>query len=244
MQEAPNLPTRFGQPKGTATLTTDQGRINNHIKPLLGKRRVGDVTAADVRRFLRNIAARKTAKDLKAGPRKRLIVKGGRGAATRVTGLLSGIFSFAVAEGIRSDNPVKGVQRYADGKSGRALSLQEITKLGFVLRRLTEQDVNPSAINIAPDSFRVPLGSLFTFLFQDFHGAARDRLQSRAARIEMRDDGFAHARIPKLLDMPVRSLLGRHPALRREKLADLIGHLDEVRCVGIRVMRHGRLLCS
>ncbi len=148
MREAPNLPTKFGQPKGAETLSTDQGRIDNHIKPLLGKKRVGDIVAADIQRFMRDIAAGKTAKDNKTGPRKRLIVKGGRGAATRVTGLLSGIFSFAVAEGIRAENPVKGVQRYADGKSDRALSLQEITKLGFVLRRMAEQGVNPSAINI------------------------------------------------------------------------------------------------
>lgn len=148
MEEAPRLPTRFGRPKGADTLKFDKGRIERHIKPLLGKRRVGAITNADIQRFMRDIARGKTATDVKVGLRTRIIVKGGEGAATRVVGLLSGIFSFAVGEGIRSDNPVRGVRRYADGKSERTLSSEELGTLGKALRAVEAQGGNPSAIAI------------------------------------------------------------------------------------------------
>jgi integrase len=148
MREAPRMPTRFGRPKNTLTLNYDQGRIDRHIKPLIGQRLVGDVTAVDVRRFMRDIARGKTAIDEKIGPRRRIIVRGGTGAATRVMGLLSGIFSFAVAEGIRPDNPVRGVKRYADGRSERTLTVNELSELGKALETAEAQGVNLSAIAI------------------------------------------------------------------------------------------------
>jgi len=86
--------------------------------------------------------------DEKVGPRTRIIVKGGEGAATRVVGFLSGIFSFAVSEGIRSDNPVRGVRRYADGKSERTLRPDELAALGKALRTIESRGGNPSAIAI------------------------------------------------------------------------------------------------
>jgi integrase len=148
MREAPHLPTRFGVPKSPETLRFDQGRIDSHIKPLLGRRRVGDVTSADIQRFMRDIAKGRTARDQKAGPRKRIIVRGGRGAATRVTGLLSGIFTFAVAERIRADNPVRGIRRYADGKSERALQSAEIAALGKALEAYEQGGGNAAAVAI------------------------------------------------------------------------------------------------
>jgi len=148
MKEAPRLPTRFGKPKGKDTLKYDRGRIERHIKPLLGRRLIGALAAADIRRFMRDVARGKTAADIKLGPRTRVIVKGGQGAATRVVGLLSGIFSFAVAEGLRADNPVRGVTRYADGKSERTLTIKEITELGKALNSAAANGANPSAIAI------------------------------------------------------------------------------------------------
>ncbi len=148
MDEAPRLPTRFGRPKSAETLRFDKGRIDRHIKPLLGRKRVGDITTADVQRFMRDIARGKTATDEKTGPRTRIIVRGGEGAATRVVGLLSGIFTFAVSEGIRPDNPVRGVRRYADRKSERALKSEELVALGKAIRAVESEGGNPSAIAI------------------------------------------------------------------------------------------------
>src|SRR5262245_5942133 len=49
-----------GRPKKASTLATDRGRIERHIKPLLGSRKVIDLTPADCARFLRDVAAGKT----------------------------------------------------------------------------------------------------------------------------------------------------------------------------------------
>ena len=42
--------------KKDATLSTDKGRIERHIKPLLGRRRIGDVRRGDVEAFLNDVA--------------------------------------------------------------------------------------------------------------------------------------------------------------------------------------------
>ena len=49
--------TRQRRPKRRSTLSIDQGRIERHIKPLLGHRAVKDLTAADLRTFMRDVIA-------------------------------------------------------------------------------------------------------------------------------------------------------------------------------------------
>ena len=53
--------------KKRSTLDVDRGRIARHIKPLLGKKRVSEVTRGDIERFMRDVAAGKTAVDMKTG---------------------------------------------------------------------------------------------------------------------------------------------------------------------------------
>ena len=132
--------------KKPSTLATDRGRIEHHIKPLLGRKRVKDVTPNDIKRFMKDVAAGKTAADIKTGPRGRAIVEGGRGTATRTVGLLGGIFSFAVGEGMRHDNPVRGVKRFADRKDERYLSPDELARLGDALTTAEREGENAVAI--------------------------------------------------------------------------------------------------
>jgi integrase len=117
------LITRRSRPKKASTLYTDKGRIERHIIPLLGHRPVKDITATDIRAFLRDVTAGKTAADIKTGKRGRAIVEGGRGTASRTLGLLGGIFTYAADGRHRSDNPVQGVKRVADER--RAFRLDE-----------------------------------------------------------------------------------------------------------------------
>jgi integrase len=115
---------------------------------LLGKKLISEVTTADVNRFMGEVANGKTAADVKTKKRGRAIVEGGKGTATRTVGLLGGIFSFAVAERLRADNPVRGVKRFADRKSERFLSTMELSVLGEALREVEAEGANKSAIAI------------------------------------------------------------------------------------------------
>jgi integrase len=126
--------TRRGKSKKASTLYTDRGRIDRHIIPLLGHRTVKDITRADVRTFVRDVIAGKTAIDVKTSAlRGRAIVKGGPGAAARTTALLGAIFSYAVGEGYRSDNPVSGVERPADNRRRVHLNAAQYNALGEAL---------------------------------------------------------------------------------------------------------------
>lgn len=120
--------------KKATTLATDRYRIEAHIKPLLGRKAVSAVTAGDVERFMREVAAGKTAVERqRTGPRAFTQPRGGKGTASRTVGLLGGIFAFAVRHKLRTDNPVHGVARYKDGRSERFLSAQELARLGEAL---------------------------------------------------------------------------------------------------------------
>ncbi len=127
--------TRRNVAKKPATLTLDRGRIERHIKPLLGRMAVAAVDRTDVERFLHDVATGKTAARTKTAKKRGLArVTGGRTAATRAVGLLGAIFTYAVYHRMRLDNPVHGVQRFADGKRERRLSDQEYGALGAALR--------------------------------------------------------------------------------------------------------------
>ncbi len=134
MREAPKrILRKTGAPKKSSTLLTDRGRIERHIKPLLGRLMVPSVTRDDVERFLRDVTDGKTVADVKTKPRGRAIVEGGAGTARRTVGLLGGIFSFAVERKMRADNPVLGVERGKDRASKRHLSGDELVRLGQTL---------------------------------------------------------------------------------------------------------------
>ncbi len=140
------LPTILvrGRAKKPSTIRSDRSNIERHIIPLLGKLPVAAVTTAEVRKVMHAIAVGKTAAERETG--RGASVRGGKGAATRCIGLLGGIFSYAVREGMRADNPVRGVERYADNKKDRRLADAELAALGAALRAAEAVPFWPPAI--------------------------------------------------------------------------------------------------
>jgi integrase len=130
--------TRRKTTKKVSTLATDTGRIKRHIKPLIGSLKVSAVTRADIERFRDMVTEGATKARVKTGKHGLARVTGGRGTASRTIGLLGAIFSFAVRRGLRSDNPVRGVERHADGQRQRRMSEPQYAALGNTLRALPE----------------------------------------------------------------------------------------------------------
>jgi integrase len=144
--EAGRLVTRRRAPKKASTLATDRGRIERHIKPLLGRRAVASVTRGDVETFMFDVAAGKTAGKTKTTARGLARVRGGRGTASRTVGLLGAIFTYAVRHRMRPDNPVHGIMRPADGRRARRIADEEYKALGEALRKADDAKIWPAAV--------------------------------------------------------------------------------------------------
>lgn len=135
-----------GRAKRPSTLAGDRGRIIRHIKPTLGEKFIRDVTRRDVEQAMNAIRLGKTSTNVKTGLRGRAVVTGGAGTASRAIALLGSIFSYAIKQGIRSDNPVSGIERPADGKRDRVLSPDEYKRLGKALDAFERQGANKTAL--------------------------------------------------------------------------------------------------
>ena len=138
-----------GRPKKPGTIVSDVGRIHRHIVPLLGTRRVKDLTKADITKAMRDIMAGKTrliAKTKKL--RGKSIVKGGVGTATRTIGLFGGILTYAVEAGIIDANPAHGVRRPKDNVRARRLSEAEYRTLGEMLKKAAENETYQMTVDI------------------------------------------------------------------------------------------------
>ena len=140
--------TRFNRPKKPSTILTDIGRIETHIKPLLGKRSVGSIDRRTVEKFMSDVRDGKTTRNVKSKRKRgRSIVSGGDGTARRTVGLLSGIMSYARDQGLRDDNPVHGIKRGIDQKKTRFLRGEEYTALGKALEKAEHNGTNLIATN-------------------------------------------------------------------------------------------------
>ena len=138
-----------GRPKKPTTIGTDTGRINRHIVPLIGTRRVKDLTRADINKVLKDIMAGKTRVEVKTKKlRGKAIVRGGAGPATRTVGLLGGILTYAVDAGIIESNPAHGIKKPKDNVRNRRLTEAEYRTLGQMLREAAANDKYVTTVDI------------------------------------------------------------------------------------------------
>jgi integrase len=141
---------RQGTPMKPRTKAYTMSRLRHHVLPLLGAKRASTINAGDIEAFVADVTAGKSACDRVIGPRKRIIVRGGAGAARKVVRDLSAVFSFAKRSEIVSRNPCETAAiRRTDGKTARFLTLEEVARFGEALDALEVEGVNPKALNIA-----------------------------------------------------------------------------------------------
>ncbi|MCR5857217.1 site-specific integrase [Mesorhizobium sp. J428] len=141
---------RQGQPMKPRTKSYTIARLRHHVVPLLGRKRVSEVGAGEIERFVRDVTSGKTTKDVKVGFRKRIIVRGGEGAARKVVKDLSAVFSFAVRRKIVPANPCDiAAVRKSDNRRDRYLTIDEISRLGKAFDAPEQEGANVKALNIA-----------------------------------------------------------------------------------------------
>ena len=140
---------RTGRPMNERTRTYMLARLRHHVVPILGTKRVSDVTMDDVSGMIRRVARGETAKEGRSlKKRGRIKVRGGEGAALKVASDLSIIFSYAVEKRLIQTNPVTNARKPRAGKRHEFLSATEFSQMAQALAELEKEGCNPHGIAI------------------------------------------------------------------------------------------------
>ncbi|TYR34888.1 tyrosine-type recombinase/integrase [Mesorhizobium microcysteis] len=128
--------------KKASSAAQDASNIKNHLKPLLGKMAVADVTSKEIDEFKIKVETGKTAptnpKDVQKAQKGGSPVRGGKGVANRCLALLSKMFNLAEKWGYRPQrtNPTVGISKYRENAKERYLSDEELKNLWSHLDRM------------------------------------------------------------------------------------------------------------
>ena len=124
--------------KKASTLQSDRYRVQGHVIPLIGSKRIDKVTRADIEQMRDDIALGRTAKRPSKRKRTDSMAIGGKGTATRTIGMLGGIFNYAVRRGYIAESPVSGVKRFKDRRCDRFLTVKELRRLAEAIEASQE----------------------------------------------------------------------------------------------------------
>jgi len=131
--EAGLIMGKGGRPKRPSTIYTNIGALNGLIIPLIGQRRVQDLTKADVTKMMNDVIAGKTKAVKKTKKRGKSILRGGRGTASKCVGLTGSMLTYAISMGIIEHNVAHGIRKPKDQVRDRRLSEDEYHELGRML---------------------------------------------------------------------------------------------------------------
>lgn len=148
VQDAASINRRTGRKRKPASVAGDIRRLNIHVRPLLGEKRVKDIGPDMLRRFRTDVAEGKTARVTKTKARGLSRAKGGDGTAVQTLRILSGVFAHAIDVGLLEQNPVKPIKLPAANERERFLSGEELARLGQSLAKLESVGIHPHGLNI------------------------------------------------------------------------------------------------
>jgi len=131
--------------KKASTLKADRGRIEHHLRPLLGKLRADRIGRTEIERMRNAVSAGKTAEKIDGGAKRRpgSVATGGKGAAAQCVALVGSIYAFGIGRGLYADNPARGVKKAPVRKVERYLSEAEIARLAEALDAEVQESGNP-----------------------------------------------------------------------------------------------------
>jgi integrase len=132
--------------KKASSWAADRSNIERHVQPLLGRKLLNTLTAADIAKFQADVAAGKNKADIKTRKRGRAIVEGGRGTAARSLAVLGAMLQFAAGRKLIAANPAKGVRLLKGEKKERFLTEAEVARLADTLTAMeTEHRLSSAA---------------------------------------------------------------------------------------------------
>jgi len=128
------------------TIASHKSNIENHIRPAIGKRSAKAITADDIDRLQKAIAAGKTAirKPGRGGQ-----ASGGEGAAARCIAVLGAIMEYGRRMKVLDMSPVGDVRKLPPKSKDRFLSSDEIQRFGAAMRDAAADGESPSGIAAA-----------------------------------------------------------------------------------------------
>ncbi len=137
--EAGLIMGKGGRPKRPSTIYTNIGSLRGHILPLIGTRRVQELTKADVTKMMNDIIAGKTRAVRKTSKKRgKSVLRGGRGTASKCVGLTGSMLTYAISMGIIEHNVAHGIRKPKDQVRDRRLSEDEYRLLGTILRKASD----------------------------------------------------------------------------------------------------------
>lgn len=127
--------------KAESTRAVDRGRIERHLRPLLGKHIADTLTAEDVKRAHKAIAEGKTAARVKTRLRGLARVTGGEGTANKAVLALSAAYKWAIEEKLVKSNPVTGMKGvWKTGERNTVLEdAKDYSRLFATLQQMQDQ---------------------------------------------------------------------------------------------------------
>lgn len=132
--------------KKASSWATDRSNIERHIKPMLGRRALRNLTRADITQFQVDVAAGKSKADFKTKKRGRARISGDSGTAARTLAVFGAMLQFAAARGLIPTNPAKGVPLLKGRKRERFLLEAEVADLADALAAMErEHALSPNA---------------------------------------------------------------------------------------------------
>ena len=156
--------------KAESTKYVDKGRIERHIRPLLGKQYADLLSPDSVRRAQNDITKGKTAANVKTKARGVAKVTGGKGTADKAVLVLRAAYSWAVSEGILKDNPFEALDTKGVGQlMSFAVEHGRKTRSGLKVGICGEQGGHPRSMRfchyanltyVSCSSPRVPIARL------------------------------------------------------------------------------------
>lgn len=142
--------------KAASTRAVDKGRIERHLRPLLGSKVAAALSVEDIRRALAAIRDGKTAARVKTGKRGLARVTGGPGTARKAIRLLRAILAWAVEDKRLPENcsnPAAGVKLGADGE--RETILDNADQYAALFKTLDTMEAEQRIREPVADAIRV-----------------------------------------------------------------------------------------